>query len=517
MTSTRTLNRTLLTSLCLLLSCTSILLPGSLFSVAGVHAAPKADRPGRSSAPRDLQSDLDAILEVSGQSKLTYAGRVIELPSGRVIYDHNGKAPLMPASCMKLITIAAAIDHLGPGFQFQTTCAIRGKDLVVIGAGDPTIGDERLARSRGESITAVFANWAARLKTAGVQQIPGDIVIDDSIFDRQFVNPNWPPEQFQEWYEAPVGGLNFNANCVDIRVTPGKPGKPATVTLVPGNTALSIINQTITGSRHAPSARRKPGTDSIVVSGPVARTTQLGPITIQDPGLYFGSILKTVLASQGIKIGGNVRREKVSLDSAGRPIDGHIVGVLKTPLADAMARAGKQSLGMMAETLMKLLGARAGGTGSWTSGRAAVESFLQKVGAAPDQFKIDEGSGLSRYNRLSPAVATQTLQYIFSGPPQRFAALRQSLSVAGIDGTLEKRMKDPATKGRIFAKTGYINGVRTLAGYIHTRNDQWLAFAFFYNNAAATRPLSNAQDKACRLLVDWPGDSKITQSREAGE
>src|SRR5262245_36221710 len=111
-------------------------------TLGGEPTAKRPTQTARRVTNNDLQGELDAILNVPGQSKLKFAGRVIELPSGRVIYDHDGKAPLMPASNMKLIIIAAAIDHLGPDFQFQTICAIRDKDLVVIGSGDPTFGDE---------------------------------------------------------------------------------------------------------------------------------------------------------------------------------------------------------------------------------------------------------------------------------------------------------------------------------------------------------------------------------------
>ncbi len=472
-----------------------------LTCVAIARAEDRPSDPVRPSGRDDLATLLDRALTGHGQAKARFGGRVVNLPSGEVVYDSGGRSALIPASNMKLIVMATAIDHLGPNYEFRTICAIRGQDLVVIGGGDPTLGDDRLAAERKEPVTAVFRDWAQRLKAAGVQQIPGNIVIDDSLFDRQFTHPNWPPEQHETWYEAPVGALNFADNCVEVSVKPGRAGKPATVTMIPGNTALKIVNKTTTGAKQTVSAHRGRGSDEIVVTGTVARAGTLGPISVNDPGLYFGGVIRTVLAAQGIRVGGSVVRQSVPRDANGNPTGAHVIAVVKTPLRDALARAGKQSLGMMAEALIKLLGSRQSGVGSWESGRAVVLSFLQKVGADVTECKVDDGSGLSRLNRISPLAMTRVLQYMNTASPEKFALLRDCLAVAGVDGTLEKRMRDPATKGRVFAKTGYINGVRTLAGYIRTGPDTWLAFAFFYNQAAATRPLSDAQDKACKLLA----------------
>ncbi len=157
-----------------------------------------------------------------------------------------------------------------------------------------------------------------------------------------------------------------------------------------------------------------------------------------------------------------------------------------------------------AEGLIKTLGARPGAAGSWKNGRAAVEGFMAKIGVPADQFRVDDGSGLSRENRLSASAAVRVLSYMFKRDAATAGMFRSSLAVAGVDGSLRNRLKTPDVKGRIFAKTGYIAGVRTLAGYVHTHADRWLAFAFFYDNAAATRPMTKAQNRACRLLVELP-------------
>lgn len=452
----------------------------------------------------DFRKQLHAVLTGHNDPKARMTARVVDLSSGQVLYEHEADTPLIPASNMKLMVIAAALDRFGTDYQYQTVLAIRGRDLVVVGGGDPAVGDEKLCAARGEPITAVFHEWAEKLKAAGIQQVSGNIVIDDSIFDKQFVHPSWPPDQFQTWYEAPIGGLNFNANCFDVSVKPGKSGQAAVVSFVPGNVLLKLVNQTKTGEKHAPVAGRKAGSDEVVVSGSVSKAAKLGPITVRDPGLYFGHVFKTVLAAKGIRVQGRVVREKLTLGPDRIPTDGHGVAIYRTPLMDPACRAGRQSLGMMAEGLIKLLGREESGAGSWEGGRAAMEKFFLKVGVSPGQFTVDDGSGLSRKNFLSATATTQVLAYMHKAPGGKFEAIKECLARPGRDGTLKRRLTGPETKDRVFAKTGYINGVRTLAGYVQTKSGRWLAFAIFYNGTGKTRPLAQVQDKACELMVRWP-------------
>ncbi len=452
-----------------------------------------------------LRNRLDQALSVPDQPKSVLGAKVIDLHDGRVLYERKPGVPLIPASNMKLIVMAAVIDQLGTDHRYKTLLAIREGDLIVIGDGDPTFGDERLSGDRGEPITAVFHRWAARLKDAGVRQIPGDVVVDDSIFDRHFVHDNWPANQYQAWYEAPIGGLNFDSNCVSVVVSPNGPTRPATISMVPGNTYMQIENKTGRGSNRKAVVHRKRDSDTLVVSGTAKSKATLGDVTIRDPGLYFGSVLKTVLAAKQIKVHGKVVRTRVRLPDGGVPDDCHVIAIHQSPIADALERAGKNSLGMAAEGLIKTLGARRSGTGTWPDGIKAVEAFLGRVGVSRGQFKIDDGSGLSRENRLSADATVRVLAHMFRTGGNAFELFRDSLAVAGVDGTLRNRMKTRDVKGRVFGKTGFINGVRTPAGYVHTESDHWLAFAFFYNQARATIPMRQAQDRACRTLVSWSG------------
>lgn len=458
----------------------------------------------------------DALAPVSG-AKTVLGVHVVDLSDGSTIYERNATKPLIPASCMKLAVMAASIDQLGPDYSFTTVLAIRGSDLVVIGSGDPTFGDEKLADARDQEIGAAFKQWAERLKAAGVKQIPGNIVVDDFIFDLDFVAENWPKDQYQAWYEAPIGGLNFNANCVAAVVGPTKPGAAASVHLIPPNDYVRVSNAARTGNKMTVTVHRLRDSDTLKLTGSVSKAGQLEVVTVRDPGLFFGSVLKHAMEAEGIRIGGEVVREKVRLDSSTLPKDVHIVAIHSAPIADALRRAGSDSLGMMAEGLFKAMGAKIAGVGSWESGQSAMHAFYRKLGISANQVSVDDGSGLSRENRISPAAMTRILSKVHRDE-KRFDLLRSSLGVSGESGTLRKRMRSGGAKGRVYGKTGTIRGVRTLAGYIHTNGDQWIAFAFFYNDIA--KPDTNPKpkmDRACQLLVDYVSDTVAASSQSNAE
>lgn len=473
----------------------------------GLSAQPPRPADAPKTAPRangPLKARLDAVLALPAGAKGRLSAQVMDVESGEILYANHATDPIIPASNMKLIMMAAAIDLLGPDYKYQTVVAVRDTDLIIVGSGDPSLGDDRQAVERGTSITSILHEWAAVLKKAGIKQIPGNIVVDDSVFDRQFTHPKWPKNQYQSWYEAPVGALNFAENCVKAMVVPTQPGKKAKVQLIPGNTYVKVQNETSTGAKSGPIALRPADSDTLIVRGGVSKSGMLEKVTVRDPGLFFGSVIRTILSTNGIKVGGQVVREKVRLENGRLPKECHVVHVHRSPLGDVLRRCGKDSRGMFAEALIKTLGAQGGQVGSWDTGRSMVHTFLRKAGIPANQITIDDGSGLSRYNRLSANVATRVLRYIYQGGSAKFDLLRNSLATPGTEGTLKKRLREPAMRDRVFAKTGYINNVWSLSGYLRTENDQWLAFAIFYNGSGKMASPKNKMDEALRLLVKWP-------------
>ncbi|MEE8170655.1 MAG: D-alanyl-D-alanine carboxypeptidase, partial [Phycisphaerae bacterium] len=303
-------------------------------------------------------SDLDKVLRGHGVKGATLGALVVELPSGRIVYERNAHEPMIPASNMKLAVIAAAIDGLGAGFEFETVLARRGADLVVIGGGDPAFGDPRLSKARGEAIAAPLNRWADKLSAEGVQWIAGRLLFDDFIFEERRVHPDWPRDQYQTWYEAPIGGLNLATNCVSVVAAPTAPGQPAALSFSPGNTALSLVNRTKTAKKQTAVIHRNRGESVVRVTGGVGQRGSLGEVTVHDPGLFFASALRTSMATKGIRIEGPIERMRFRSTDGRLPPDLQILARHRTPLRDVAARAGKQSQGMMAEGLIKMLGVR---------------------------------------------------------------------------------------------------------------------------------------------------------------
>lgn len=450
-----------------------------------------------------LDAQLDRILAGQRQPGLVLSAHVIDLTDNRTLYDYQSDQPLAPASVMKLVVCAAALDTLGPDFKFVTRVGLMNNDLVVIGGGDPTLGDPKLTAAAPNARPAFFDACADQLLAKNIRRVSGKLVIDDSLFDARYTNPNWPADQFQDWYEAPIGALNYADNCVELEILPAKPGSPPAVTINPASAFidLAIRAQSVAkGARNTVAARRKLGANQIAVTGNCAAPVVLGPMSVSDPGLFFAGCLRAALAQRGIVIDGPTERHRIMDTFNNVPAGFQSIVIAESPITAATRRACTDSLGMMAEGVIKSLGAARARPGSWQSGAAAVAAFLNKLGVSDTAFVIDDGSGLSRRNRVSARAVTTILAHMNRSRARD--ALLNSLAQPGKPGTLQKRLRE--LTGRVHAKTGYINGVRTLAGYIDAADNHKLAFAFLYNGARSTAALTKAQDDACRLLARWP-------------
>jgi len=458
----------------------------------------------RGAAQETLATRLRKALAADARVLERAGVRIVTLPEGEVVYSSPRADELfIPASNQKVLVSAAALDLLGPGFRFSTQLAQRGDDLVVFGDGDPSTGDPVLADAAGKPITALFHDWAEALRKAGVTDVAGDLIVDDFAFDAQRLHPSWSKGDLLKWYAAPVGGLNLNDNCVDLTVVPGKkPGGATSVRVVPGNTLVKVVNRSKTGGKGTPVVTRKGMSHEYIITGRCSKTAPLQSVPVVDPGLFFGSACRTALAAKGIRINGETRRERLREQNGSVPEACRVIATRETRLDEILGRMNKRSQNLFAEALLKALG-RQDATptaGTWVRGGAVVGRFLSKLNADVPGCVVDDGSGLSRKNRVSPRQITDVLAYVFRSPHREIYV--DSLAVAGVDGTLRKRMKD--IKGRVHAKTGYISGVRTLSGYVQGKSGRWFAFSFLFNDKKpriGTRPATQMQDRICRILA----------------
>ncbi|MEM1108789.1 MAG: D-alanyl-D-alanine carboxypeptidase/D-alanyl-D-alanine-endopeptidase [Planctomycetota bacterium] len=460
----------------------------------------------------DLQHDLQNALAQPAGGKSKVSAVVLDAHTGRTLYaNRRANDGFIPASNMKLLTSAVALDTYGPQAVLTTTLAIAGDDLVVIGTGDPAFGDPELAKRDGRTAMSVLDDWAAALREAGVVRVRGDVVVIDTVFDDELFHPTWSERNRRQWYGAPVAGVSFNNNCVDFTFAPTTPGNAAMLQTLPAAGGFTIDGTAETvgkDGKHAPvlDKRGEPDADGrtvYLVRGKVRQ--QAGPFSkpVDDPRRFLGETLKAHLAIHGITVEGNIR-----LDTYVRPDvaqQARVMATYQTVMTDILGRVNQDSQNMMAEALAKLNGwaydLRQGNIrdrGSWTGHYGAAIAFLKDLGIDSTAVIAADGSGLSRDNRVSAAVLAQLLDHMLREHEHSEHYL-DSLAVSGVRGSLERRLKN--LTGRVYAKTGTINGVSSLSGYVFAENGRIAAFSILHNGSGPS--FRRQQDRAVRALAQW--------------
>jgi serine-type D-Ala-D-Ala carboxypeptidase/endopeptidase (penicillin-binding protein 4) len=438
-------------------------------------------------AKADLANDIDSVLQDKLLARAAVGIDIVRLGNSAsdtaTIYRTDPTLPLVPASNLKVITTSAALEQLGPDFKFRTLLLYHDGDLILVGDGDPTFGDAELLKKVGWDVDTVFKTWATGL--AKNFHAARNLLVDDSIFDDEFLHPNWPADQTQKRYVAEIAGLNLNANCVDVYVHPGRFGRLVDFWTDPTTSYFSIKNNCITGDENAIWLSRQPGTNDLILRG-AARSVNIVPVwvTIHDPPMYAGTLLAENLRSAGISLSGTVKRDRTARQAylAAQQTGGDawtLLAVHETPLLSVIDRANKDSMNLYAECLCKRLGYARSGAGTWKAGTAAVGGFLNSLNIPPSQYTLDDGCGLSKNNAISSHLMVTVLMHDYFGPNS--AGWLASLSVAGEDGTLAERFHGSDLRGRVIAKTGFVNGVSCLSGYLHAKDGNCYCFSIMFN------------------------------------
>jgi len=428
-------------------------------------------------AKADLAKRIDGIISQSSQKRVQFSIHIVEADSGNVVYSHNAKELMIPASNMKIIVAAAALKYLGPYYEYKTKVGLCGDTLVVIGGGDPLLGDEETDAKYGREEGWIFKDIAAVLGRNGIETIE-DIIVDSSIFDDQRVHPSWPSQELNRSYACEVSGLNFNDNCIAIIATKNR-GRVA-VSIEPQTSFLKLINRVrpISRGTSAVGAYRNREPNKLTLRGKCK--DKVGPfyVAIERPAAFFGFLLAENLAEEGINVKGQLIEK--ALDNYG---DFRLLAEYTTPIADCLARCNKDSLGLAAEALLKTIAATnnpEGKNGSWDKGRELIREYLLELGVDKSQFCIDDGSGLSRKNELSAYAITTVLLNTYKS--ENWQLYRDSLAVGGVDGTIGKYFKEDKYKGKILGKTGYISAVKSFSGLCSTEEGDYI-FSILTNKA----------------------------------
>ena len=454
--------------------------------------------------------------------------KIVSLNTGKAVFDENSEKYFMPASNMKNFTVATAIEKLTPDFRFVTSVfaaalpdadgAVKG-DLRIYGRGDVSIST---AFAEGNYYKGLD-DLAGKIAAAGVMRVEGSIVGDDSYFKGYPIPEGWEWDDLQGYYGTEVSALPLNDNAVDLTVRPGPVGYACTVTLSPYNPVYRVKNLCTTaaaGSARTLKIEKVLGQNLIEITGalPQGNAGFAGPISVSRPAELFAALLKQRLELKGIVVTGQYRRYVGPVSAT--PLETIEIAKMESPpLSLIAAKTMKPSQNMYTETLLWTLGEEArrrsitstipptappSQTDSSELGKAEVKSFLSSIGVAADGIDQRDGSGLSRHNLITPAAVIQL--YLYMSKQSKYSQTwRDSLTIGGVDGTLRNRFKGTAAAGNIRGKTGTIDQVSALSGYVTTAGGEQLVLSIVVNGVAVTRERTGLIDDIVLELANFKG------------
>ena len=409
--------------------------------------------------------------------------------TGRTIFRYNSKKEFIPASNNKILSSIAALSLLGKNFRFKTNFYLGGGihsgvghgGLYVKGFGDPTIDIERIREIAG------------RIKALGITAIEGGIHLDGSYFDDVHYGEGWDPEWFGKSFCPPVTAISFNYNSAKIKISASRvQGAPVTVRTDPAEFPFPIRSKVSASLKRSGVRAEYNERNELKISGYVSsrKKAETLELSVPDPFFYFGAVLKRVLEEEGIEVNGPIDRGRVPRWT------GKIFTHYSEPLGTIIHEYNKESVNIIGESIVKVIGAKfLSSPGSWKSGTYIIENHLRRIGLNGN-FSMADGSGLSRLNMVSAEDITHALAKAYEDPDisEEFIA---SLPVAGVDGTLKKRFRN--LKGKVYAKTGYLEGARSLSGYVFGKNGRVYVFSIISNGMGAR--VKKLQNLLLRELV----------------
>lgn len=417
----------------------------------------------------------------------------------KVLLDVNGKRLMIPASITKVATASAVLAHFPPGFKFKTQLlsgaeikngVLKG-NLYLKGGGDPSFVSENMW---------FLVNAFTRNK---IKKIEGDIVVDDSLFDQVRYDISRQKERVDRAYDAPVGAMSFNWNSVNIFVRPTSKGESAEVFIDPENDYIRLVNKakTIGGGDNKLVADRQEDKkfdgDVIHVGGSIGQNNKEVVVfkNITQPDLWAGYNLKSFLAQRGVQLTGTIKNgvtpEKASV----------LAEAESKAIEQIVADMNKFSNNYVAEMLTKNLGATKKTKGAnLADGVQVLNEHMQTLGVPAEQYHLESPSGLTRENKMSAFALWKVLQHLradFQVQPEFLT----SLPIAGIDGTLKKRMKNSKAERWVRAKTGFLTNVVSLAGYAGLEDGRVITFTFVYNGSTDETKVRSFFDNLLIYLV----------------
>lgn len=451
---------------------------------------PALAQPGQTSVQDRAAALVEAFRKVEKSASVGISA--IDLANGKILIAVNADQRRTPASNQKIVTSALAMEALGGDFNFTTCLYQAGNDLVIVGDFDPAFGDPRLADEAGKTIYADLDVWAQQVKARLGNNFAGRILTLGEKPAGGYRHGNWPASQRGHWYSAPVASLNFNNNCIDVAFTSDKKGISAIIS--PESKFIPVASKLSVGRKQVWSLRMNADCSAGTLTGTVSGASEPASTAIDDPPMLFARSFGQRLLEAGVAWTGQFDRlAEKDFDKS----KATLVAQTSRPLAVVMARANKRSLNMAAEAMFL----RACG-GTWDKGaQIASDMLIKAYGLNEESFKISDGSGLSKANEISPAAITKLLLTVSRRKDARIFI--NSLPIAGVDGTMEKRLTREPYKGRVLGKTGYVAGASCLSGYIlDPAGKPAIAFSVMVNKMVGLANAKRLEEDVCKTLVD---------------
>jgi D-alanyl-D-alanine carboxypeptidase/D-alanyl-D-alanine-endopeptidase (penicillin-binding protein 4) len=446
-----------------------------------------------------LHADLSAVFETSQFERSFWSVLVRPAGPGNDLYSLNAGKLMMPGSTMKIVTLAAAAELLGWDHQFETQVVsvapvdggiLRG-DLVVIGGGDPTISER-------SDTPGTLRAIARRVREAGIMQIEGGVIGHDDLFDEGY-GDGWTLDNLPYGYAAGVSALEYNEGSVDLVVRAGAAaGEPVAVEVRPEGSGMVVDNRLTTVAEAGAgrlTLKRLPGSSRVTIDGQIPAKTPpfVRTASVDNPTAFFVTAFRAALIAEGVAVSGDAIDIDDFLSKPDLTAARVILSHQSAPLRQIAASMMRVSQNQYAETLLRTIG-----------GREKAANVLKSWDVSADSYVMADGSGLSRYNYVSSDGLVRILQHMRAAEEhsQPFA---ETLPVAGREGTLSRRLSGTAAEGRVRAKTGTVDNVRAIAGYVETAGGETLVFSIIANNfTTPTSAIDAAADKALLLLAALP-------------
>ena len=443
---------------------------------------------------------VEAILDDPRAASAFWGVYIKDLSTNRVLYSRNADKTLVPASNQKILTTAAALDILGEDYRYETTLHFNGQiggtvmrgDMILEGSGDPTFASKELRAPNP------MKEWATKLQSLGVTRIEGRLIGDDNVFDDEPYAEGWDLSFIANESFAPASsGLASHDNVVVVKIESSRVGAPPVLTDTPPG-YMSIRNEATTSARRRGRSirvNRTLGTEDIVIKGSIPRVYRRSiVIPVSNPTLSTIHTLKHYLEEAGITVEAGL----YDIDDLNENIDYRNASPLfvhhSVPMSSIITQINKESDNMYAEQVFRTFG----WGGSTDGGEKRVKDLFKKAGINQAGLSVRDGSGLSRKNMISPETMGELLAYMHTHPQKD--AFFSSLPRGGeAETTLDYRLKGVP----VWAKTGSLEYVRTLSGYVRTADGRTMAFALLANNyTVPSYRITQAMDRIVLAMTE---------------